>query len=71
MGLTDIQKLDLKFTTRTALLLKTCSEITTTIASATKTHEAQAGLNDVLTAKLLKLEGRIVLLESQQTGDSQ
>jgi len=64
MELTDLQKLDLKLTTRTALLLKTLSEMTDTIVLASKTNQAQTELNDALTQKVLGLQQRLESLES-------
>jgi hypothetical protein len=64
MDLTDLQKLDLKLTTRTALLLKTIEQITDTISRGTATQRAQGVLNDALTARVISLEKRLKILEN-------
>ena len=65
MGLTDLQKLDLKFTTRTALLLKTCSEITDALQSSSRTTAVQGDLNEAMAASLLEIKQRLDEIETK------
>ncbi len=63
MDLTDLQKLDLKLTARTDLLLETCEDMTNALERSSKTLTIQGELNSLLTQKVINLSRRLETLE--------